>query len=92
MPKSGLTGKFQGDSPAFMRVCGQQRHFWLLTVNRMDFCAATVASMRCCLAISEEKARAPAIVAAWLVVDRWNYIIKDLSVTASRHQMSAVCA
>ena len=63
-----------------MRVRGQQRHFWLLTVNRMDFCAATVPSMRCCLAISEEKARSLAIVAAWLVVDRWNYIINGVCV------------
>jgi hypothetical protein len=63
-----------------MRFRGQQRHFWLLTVNRMDFCAATVPSMRCCLAISEEKAMSLAIVAAWLVVDRCNYIINDVCV------------
>jgi hypothetical protein len=80
-----------------MRVRGQQRHFWLLAVNRMDFCAATVPSMRRCLAISEEKARSLASVAAWLVVDRWNYIINDVCITASRtgepcDRMSAVRA
>ena len=67
-----------------MWVRGQQRHFWLLTVNRMDFCAATVPSMRYCVAISEEKARLLAILAAWLVVDRWKYIINGVCVTANR--------
>jgi hypothetical protein len=32
------------------------------------------------------------MVASLPAVDRWNYIIKDLSVTASRHRMSAVGA
>lgn len=66
-----------------MRVCGQQRHSWSLTVNRMHCCAATVHSKRFCLAISEVKGRALAIVAAWPVVERWNYIINGLCVTVN---------
>jgi hypothetical protein len=42
--------------------------------------------------IAEAKGRAPTIVASLPAVDRWNYIIKDLSFTVSRHLMSAVCA
>jgi len=52
---------------------------------------ATVHSEHSCLAIPEAKA-APTIVASLPAVDRWNYIIKDLNITASRHRMSAVCA
>jgi hypothetical protein len=58
----------------------------------VNVCTATVLSEHSCLAISEAKGRAAAIVASLPAVDRWNYIIKDLSVTASRHRMSAVCA
>jgi hypothetical protein len=50
----------------------------------MDFCAATVRSKLFCPAISEVKGRAPAIIAAWPVVDRLNYIINDVCITASR--------
>ena len=50
----------------------------------MHCCAATVHSKRFCLAISEVKGRALAIVAAWPVVERWNYIINGLCVTVNR--------
>ena len=75
-----------------MRVRGRQQHFWPLTVNRVNVCTATVHSKHSCLAISEAKGWAPTIVAPLPAVDRWNYIIKDLSVTASSDRMSAVCA
>jgi hypothetical protein len=47
--------------------------------------------------LSEEKRRALNITAAWLAVDRWNYIINGVCVTTSRtgdscDRMSAVCA
>ena len=58
-----------------MRVRGQQRHFWPLTVNRMNRRTSAALPKPFCLAISEEKARALVIVAIWLVLDRFNYII-----------------
>ena len=63
-----------------MRVCGRQRHFRPLTVNRMNYCTAVVHSKHSCPAISEAKGRAPIKVAPWSVVDRWNYIINGLPV------------
>jgi hypothetical protein len=61
-----------------MRVCGLLHQFWPPTVNRVDFCGATVHSKLFLLAIFEGKSRAPAIIAAWSVVDRWNYIINGV--------------
>jgi hypothetical protein len=45
-----------------------------------------------CLAIFDVRGRAPTMIAPRSVVDRWNYIIKELSVTASNDRVSAICA
>jgi hypothetical protein len=75
-----------------MRVRGRMQHFWPLTVNRVNVCTAAVHSEHSRLAISEAKGRAPTIVASLPAVDRWNYIIKQLSDTSSSDRMSAVFA
>ena len=79
-----------------MRVCGQLHHSWPLTVNCIAFCSAPVLSELFDVALFEEKRRALNITAAWLAVDRCNYIINEACVTASRtgdrcDWMSAVC-
>ena len=73
------------------------RQFWPLTVTRTAFCGAPVFAELLDVALSEEKRRALSITAAWLAVDRWNYIINGLCLTASRtgdpcDSMSAICA
>ena len=79
--KVGSDGKFRSDSRAFMRVCGQQPHFWQLTVNCMEFCAVPVHSQRFCVGTYEVKGRVLAKVAPWPVVDKWNHIINGSSVS-----------
>lgn len=63
-----------------MRVCGQQRPFWRLTVNRTDFCTASVPSKPVGVAIPEEKRRELNIGFAWMAVDTWNHIINGACV------------
>ena len=46
----------------------------------MNFCTTPVHSKHSYLAIFEARRRAPTIVAHWMVVERWNYIINGLSV------------
>ena len=67
-----------------MWVRGQQHHYWPLTANRMNFCAAPVHSKLFWPAIAEVKGRAPANIAAWPVVDRGNCTINSVYVTASK--------
>ena len=63
-----------------MRVCGRERHFWRLTVNRMNFCTPAFHSKHSYLAIFEARGMDPTMVAPCPVVDRWKYIINGLSV------------
>ena len=80
-----------------MRVCGLQRHFRLLTANHAEICGAPVPSKLVDIAVCEEKVRALNITAAWLAVDRWNYIINGACVRMTQdglpvQRVSAVCA
>jgi hypothetical protein len=68
-----------------MRVCGQRRHFWTLTVNRTAFCSAPVLSEFVDIAVSEEKRSAPNIIAAWLAIDGWNHIINGERIAKQNH-------
>ena len=81
----GPDGKFQGDSSTFLRLCGQLHQFLPLTVICTTFCSVPVRSELFDVALSEEKSRALNITAAWLAVDRFNYIINGACVTGEQN-------
>ena len=79
-PKLALTVNFESNREYPCGFAGSSAPFWRLTVNRTDFCTASVPSKPVGVAIPEEKRRDLNIGFAWMAVDTWNHIINGACV------------